>query len=91
MHTLKYLVEVSILQIMIKEEDRLTSVIADIDDDVAIVPRGAFLKWPTGEVVPNRSFEGLNISGDWLDLVLRADYTNHSAIAFMNGVYEWCL
>ena len=48
---------------MIKEEDRLTSVIAEIDEDVCIVPRGAFQKWPTGEVVANRSFEGLTVSG----------------------------
>lgn len=48
--------------ITIKEEDRLASVIADIDEDVKIVPRGAFVKTPTGQVVPNRSFEGLTVS-----------------------------
>jgi len=48
--------------ITIKEEDRLSSVIADIDDDVRTVPRGAFIKTPTGEVVDNRSFEGLVVS-----------------------------
>jgi len=50
---------------MIKEEDRLTSVIAEIDDDVMIVPRSSFQKTPTGEVVCNRSFEGLTVSGKW--------------------------
>lgn len=48
--------------ITIKEEDRLAAVIADIEEDVRIVPRGAFVKKPTGQVVPNRSFEGLSVS-----------------------------
>lgn len=47
---------------MIKEEDRLASVITEIDEDVRIVPRGAFVKKPTGQVVPNRSFEGTQCS-----------------------------
>jgi radial spoke head protein 9 len=46
----------------IKEEDRLSSVIAEIDDDVCIVPRGAYMKSPTGQVMTNRSFEGLSVS-----------------------------
>lgn len=45
-------------QIMIKEEDRLAAVVADIDEQVAIVPRGAFVKTPHGAVLQNRSFEG---------------------------------
>jgi len=49
------------LQITIKEEDRLSSIIAEIDEDVKIVPRGSFIKTPTGAVVPNRSFEGKTI------------------------------
>lgn len=48
--------------ITIKEEDRLSSVIAEIDEDVCMVPRGAFIKTPTGIVKPNRSFEGLTVS-----------------------------
>ncbi|WAR20130.1 RSPH9-like protein [Mya arenaria] len=48
--------------ITIKEEDRLASVIAEIDEDVKIVPRASFIKTPTGLVVPNRSFEGLTVS-----------------------------
>lgn len=48
--------------ITIKEEDRLSSVIAEIDEDVRIVPRAAFIKTPTGQVTPNRSFEGLTVS-----------------------------
>ena len=47
-----------LLQIMIKEEDRLSAVIAKIDEDVRIVPRGAFIIIPSGQVVSNRSFEG---------------------------------
>jgi len=48
--------------IMIKEEDRLSAVISRIDDDVRIVPRGAFIKTPTGQVYENRSFEGLAVA-----------------------------
>ncbi|KAH3854895.1 radial spoke head protein 9 homolog [Dreissena polymorpha] len=48
--------------ITIKEEDRLSSVIADIDEDVSIVPRASFIKTPKGVVEPNRSFEGLTVS-----------------------------
>lgn len=49
------------LQTMIKEEDCLASVIAELDDDVKIVPRGAYVQVPTAEVVKNRMFEG-NVS-----------------------------
>ncbi|XP_048738081.1 radial spoke head protein 9 homolog isoform X1 [Ostrea edulis] len=48
--------------ITIKEEDRLSSVIAEIDEDVKIVPRAAFIKTPEGKVIANRSFEGLSVS-----------------------------
>ncbi|KAK7504863.1 hypothetical protein BaRGS_00003891 [Batillaria attramentaria] len=48
--------------ITIKEEDRLSSVIQEIEEDVRIVPRGAFIKTPTGEVISNRSFDGLTVS-----------------------------
>ena len=51
---LKFLIS----QIMIKEEDRLAAVISDIDHDVRIVPRGAYIKSPTSQVYDNRSFEG---------------------------------
>ncbi|XP_014786874.1 radial spoke head protein 9 homolog isoform X2 [Octopus bimaculoides] len=44
---------------MVKEEDRLASVVLDIDDDVRIVPRGSFMYTPTGKVVLNPSFKGL--------------------------------
>ena len=50
---------VSLMQIMIKEEDRLASVIAHIDEEVAIVPRGSYVKTPHGTVLKNRSFEGM--------------------------------
>ena len=46
---------------MIKEEDRLAAVISEIDSEVRIVPRSAYVKSPTGQVYKNRSFEGLLI------------------------------
>lgn len=48
--------------ITMKEEERLAAVVADIESDVSIVPRGAFVRTPNGQVVENRSFEGLNVA-----------------------------
>ena len=33
-----------------------------IDEETAVVPRGAFLQTPTAEVVKNRLFEGLSVN-----------------------------
>ena len=41
-----------------KEEDRLAAVVACIDEEVGVVPRGAYMKTPLGEVVLNKSFQG---------------------------------
>ncbi|XP_077998908.1 radial spoke head protein 9 homolog [Glandiceps talaboti] len=48
--------------ITIKEEDRLASTITQIDEDVAIVPRGAYIKTPHDTIIRNRSFAGLQIT-----------------------------
>ena len=45
-------------QIAIREEERLAVTIETIDRDVKIVPRGAYIKLPTGEIQSNPSFEG---------------------------------
>lgn len=45
-------------QVTVKEEDRLSATISKIDENVCIVPRGAYIKVPTGQTVRNRSFEG---------------------------------
>lgn len=42
----------------IKEEDRLAGLIAEINHDVRIVPRGAYMMTEKGAVVVNRTFEG---------------------------------
>lgn len=41
-----------------KEEDRLAAMVIRIDDEVAIVPRGAYIRTPMNEVVPNKMFQG---------------------------------
>ena len=41
-----------------KEEDRLAAVVARIDEEVGVAPRGAYMKTPLGEVVLNKSFQG---------------------------------
>ena len=48
-----------LMQIEMKEEDRLAAVVARIDEEVAIVPKGAYMKTPLGEVVLNMSFQGM--------------------------------
>ncbi|XP_072051566.1 radial spoke head protein 9 homolog [Amphiura filiformis] len=48
--------------IMIKEEDRLAAIIAQVDEEVAVVPRAAYIKTPHGTVMKNRSFEGLAVA-----------------------------
>lgn len=45
---------------LIKEEDRLATIISSIDLEVAIVPRGAYTRTPTADVYRNRMFEGLS-------------------------------
>ncbi|ESN96418.1 hypothetical protein HELRODRAFT_156021 [Helobdella robusta] len=50
------------IMVTMKEEDRLACVIQRIEKDVFIVPRKAFIKLSNGDVIPNRSFEGLEAS-----------------------------
>lgn len=49
------------ITIQVKEEARLATVIAKIDAEAMIVPRGAFLRSPAGVVTPNESFTGLSM------------------------------
>lgn len=48
--------------ITMKEEDRLAAIIERIDNEVFIVPRGAYLRLASGQVVRNKNFEGLTIT-----------------------------
>nr|CUU97567.1 hypothetical transcript [Hymenolepis microstoma] len=47
-------------KIKMKEEDRLAAVISRIDNDVRTIPRGSFLRLPTGQIIRNRNYEGLS-------------------------------
>merc|ERR1712080_386720 len=47
------------ISIQVKEEDRLATTIAEIDQEAMIVPRGAYLRSPAGIVTRNISFSGL--------------------------------
>ena len=49
-----------LIQIEMKEQDRLASTISLIDNEVAVVPKGAFIRTPLGEVVQNKAFQGKN-------------------------------
>ncbi|VDQ15164.1 unnamed protein product [Trichobilharzia regenti] len=45
-----------------KEEDRLAAIIYRMEEEVVIVPRGAYLRLSNGQVVRNKSFEGKPVS-----------------------------
>jgi hypothetical protein len=47
------------LKQLLKEEDRLAAAVQKIEQEAFIVPRGAFILQPTGEIVKNRLFEGI--------------------------------
>ncbi|KAM9468043.1 radial spoke head protein 9 homolog [Clarias gariepinus] len=46
--------------VKVSEENRLAVTVFHIDNEVSVVPRGAYIKSPHGTVQTNRSFEGLN-------------------------------
>jgi len=86
----------------LKEEDRLAAVIADIDREAVIVPRGAYVRAANGRVYENRCFDGLSEAeaaklGSYLHLrkpetllqktqLQRAD--NDRAIDFMDSLED---
>jgi len=45
-------------QIEMKEADRLAAVVAQVEEEGSVVPRGAYLKTPQGVVTLNKSFQG---------------------------------
>lgn len=49
-----------------KEEDRLAAIIYRMEEEVVIVPRGAFIRMYNGQVVRNKSFEG-----KWMQLLIK--------------------
>lgn len=51
----------SLFQIKVSEESRLAVTVHQIDEEVSVVPRGAFIKGPDGCVQVNRSFSGKHI------------------------------
>lgn len=48
-----------VLQVKVSEEKRLATTVFTIDQEVSVVPRGAYIKSPHGTVQKNRSFEGM--------------------------------
>lgn len=46
--------------IQMKEEERLAAVIATIDEEARVVPRGAYIRTPNNKTITNRSFDGLS-------------------------------
>ena len=58
--------------ISLKEEDRLAAAISLIDEDTMVIPRGAYVRRPTGSVASNRTWEGLNAA----DAILPKNYVH---------------
>ncbi|GCC17022.1 hypothetical protein chiPu_0017421 [Chiloscyllium punctatum] len=54
--------EMASLELKVKEEERLTATIEQINREAAIVPRGAFIKTPLEQIHKNRSFGGLSVT-----------------------------
>ncbi|XP_039980640.1 radial spoke head protein 9 homolog [Xiphias gladius] len=54
--------EEEVVAAKVNEESRLAVTIHQIDEEVSVVPRGAFIKSPNGLVQINRSFGGLSLS-----------------------------
>ncbi|KAI4882994.1 hypothetical protein NFI96_015790, partial [Prochilodus magdalenae] len=50
------------VMVKVNEEKRLAVTVFTIDKELAVVPRGAYIRNPHGTVQMNRSFEGLNPS-----------------------------
>jgi len=48
----------TVWQTTLKEEERLCAVIADIDHDVRVAPRAAYIQAPNGQIRENCSFNG---------------------------------
>ncbi|TGZ57718.1 hypothetical protein CRM22_009875 [Opisthorchis felineus] len=48
--------------ITMKEEDRLAATIERIERDVSIIPRGAYMRLSSGQVIRNKNFEGLTVA-----------------------------
>ncbi|XP_063079483.1 radial spoke head protein 9 homolog [Engraulis encrasicolus] len=48
--------------VKLSEEKRVAATVFNIDQEVSVVPRGAYIKSPHGTVQKNRSFEGLSFS-----------------------------
>jgi radial spoke head protein 9 len=46
------------LQSLLREEERLAATLANIEQDALIIPRGAYVLQPNGDVERNRTFEG---------------------------------
>lgn len=46
------------IQFKVTEEKRLAVTVHQIDEEASVVPRGAFIRSPSGPVQINRSFSG---------------------------------
>lgn len=69
-----------VVQIEMKEVDRLAAVVARIQEEAAVVPKGAYMQTEAGAVVPNNSFQGLSIAE-----VSRLNYYLHFSVEHLSA------
>ena len=66
-----------------KEEHRLAAIVATIDEEARIVPRGAFIKTPLNQVHTNRCFEGLIVT-----VFIRYMTVYHLTVSYISMMVE---
>lgn len=49
-------------KVLLREEERLAATLWKIEQDALIIPRGAYILQPNGDVERNRTFEGLTVT-----------------------------
>ncbi|XP_014862839.1 PREDICTED: radial spoke head protein 9 homolog [Poecilia mexicana] len=75
----------------VSEENRLAVTIQQIDEEVSVVPRGAFIRTPLGLVHVNRSFEGLSESeARKLDNFLHFREPKRANTLYLERMGDWC-
>eukprot|EP00002_Diphylleia_rotans_P032909 TRINITY_DN694_c0_g1_i4.p1 TRINITY_DN694_c0_g1~~TRINITY_DN694_c0_g1_i4.p1 ORF type:complete len:130 (-),score=35.50 TRINITY_DN694_c0_g1_i4:1144-1533(-) len=70
--------------VVIKEEKRLSAAIAQIDNDAAIAPRGAYVLTASHDINVNRAFSGL-----FIRFALHERIGNHLCLVSVCFVYVW--
>lgn len=75
-----------LFQTKVSEESRLAVTVHQIDEEVSVVPRGAFIKSPHSLVQINRSFSGKHMQYNGLTLSLVSSIQTSYTCALLSGL-----